>query len=526
MMQSNRLSDSSFLRPQPWSESVASTISAQPETQRTPTSVELLVQGQRDWKLRDRLPPLEVDWEKPYDPENPMDWGSRRKWTYVALISAVTFNTSLATTIFAPGVPELMSEFHADSDILATFVVSVYVVAFVFGPLAFAPLSELYGRCVLLNATSVLFLAFTAACAVSTALPVFVVFRFFQGLWGCVPLTLGGGIIADVVPPARRANALSGWQLGPLLGPVIGPIAGGYLSESLGWRWSFWIVSIIEGVLVILSLAILRETYAPTLLARRAARLRAETGNPGYRSVHDEAAASNRTAPSQVFARAILRPVKMLLRSPIVGILALTVSIVYGYLYLLFTTFTAVFSGTYNFSPGAAGLAYLGLGTGFMAGLLFTGLLSDKLALHLAGGSASALKPEHRLPPLVLGAFSVPVGLLWYGWAAAARAHWIVPITGTFFVGFGVLCVYMPVQAYLIDAFPVHAASASATNTVVRSLFGAFLPFAGPPLYGALGLGWGNSLLAFVALATAPAPFLLLKYGERIRLSPRFKLDL
>ncbi|OJD36441.1 mfs multidrug [Diplodia corticola] len=523
MIQVNNHSNPSFLRPQPWSESVASAISTQP-AQSIPASVELLVPGQRDRRQKD-LPPVEaVDWEKPYDPANPMDWGSRRKWTYVALISAVTFNTSLATTIFAPGVPELMSDFGSSSTILSSFVVSVYVVAFIFGPLVFAPVSELYGRCVLLNVTNVLFLAFTVGCAVSTNMAMFIVFRFFQGLWGCVPLTLGGGIIADVIPPARRANALSGWQLGPLLGPVIGPIAGGYLSESLGWRWSFWIVTIIEGVLVVLSIAILRETYGPTLLARKAAALRKSTGNPGYRSKYDDPGRK----PSQVFARAVLRPFKMLFLSPIVIILALMVSIVYGYLYLLFTTFTTVFEGTYGFSAGAAGLAYLGLGVGFMTGLLFTGVVSDRLALRMAAraGGDQELKPEYRLPPLVLGAFSVPVGLFWYGWACEARTHWIVPIIGTFFIGFGVLCIYMPVQAYLIDAFTIYAASASATNTVVRSLFGAFLPFAGPSLYDALGLGWGNSLLAFVALATAPGPFLLLKYGERIRLSPRFKLNL
>lgn len=51
----------------------------------------------------------------------------------------------------------------------------------------------------------------------------------------------------------------------------------------------------------------------------------------------------------------------------------------------------------------------------------------------------------------------------------------------------------------------------------MRSLFGAFIPLAAQPLYNRLGLGWGNSLLAFIALATVPIPFLFVKYGERIR---------
>jgi len=43
------------------------------------------------------------------------------------------------------------------------------------------------------------------------------------------------------------------------------------------------------------------------------------------------------------------------------------------------------------------------------------------------------------------------------------------------------------------------------------------LPLAAPKLYEALGLGWGNSLLAFLALAIVPVPILLIKHGETIR---------
>ena len=77
----------------------------------------------------------------------------------------------------------------------------------------------------------------------------------------------------------------------------------------------------------------------------------------------------------------------------------------------------------------------------------------------------------------------------------------------------------MPAQTYLIDVFGSEAAaSALAALTLVRSLAGAFLPLAGPPLYKALGLGWGNSLLGFIGLAFTPVPWFFYKYGERIRL--------
>ena len=84
----------------------------------------------------------------------------------------------------------------------------------------------------------------------------------------------------------------------------------------------------------------------------------------------------------------------------------------------------------------------------------------------------------------------------------------------------------MPVQTYLVDAFTLHAASAMAAATVLRSLVGACLPLAGQKMYATLGLGWGNSLLAFIALALCPVPFVFLKYGERIRKNPRFQVVL
>lgn len=83
----------------------------------------------------------------------------------------------------------------------------------------------------------------------------------------------------------------------------------------------------------------------------------------------------------------------------------------------------------------------------------------------------------------------------------------------------------LSVQTYLVDCYPRFAASVTAANTILRSLVGAFLPLAGQPLYKDLGLGWGNSVLAFVALAMVPLPLLFLKYGAWLRTNPKFKVE-
>ena len=263
-------------------------------------------------------------------------------------------------------------------------------------------------------------------------------------------------------------------------------------------------------------LLFVKETYAPQLLKIKTLRLRKETGNDELRSKYDKG-----QTPLQLFRLAVIRPSKMLLRSPIVGVLSLFVSVAYSYMYILFTTFTGVFEGSYGFNAGEAGLAYLGLGTGFCVGQFSIGIFTDKYLKRQEAKRGHA-RPEDRLPPLVVGSFLVPFGLFWYGWSADYHTHWIVPIIGTSLCGIGILYIFLPVQMYLVDAYTLYAASAIAASTVVRSVFGTCIPLAGPALYSKLGLGWGNSLLGFLALAFAPASLLLLRYGEKIRSNPKF----
>lgn len=177
----------------------------------------------------------------------------------------------------------------------------------------------------------------------------------------------------------------------------------------------------------------MRETHPQTILGRKAARLRRETGNLDLESKLDR-----HLSPQQILLASFIRPMKLLIFSPIVLILSIYVALIYGLLYLLFTTFSTVFEGQYGFSTGISGLAYLGIGVGELVGLFVFGALSDRiLKAKMAADNLTQPKPEYRLILMIWFAPIIPVGLFIYGWTAYYKVHWFIPIFGTFFVGYG-----------------------------------------------------------------------------------------
>ncbi len=225
--------------------------------------------------------------------------------------------------MFAPGIPRILAEYHETSSVTATFILSVYILGFAFGPLVIAPMSEIYGRSLLYNIGNVFFTIFSICTALSNGIGMMMAFRFLMGVAGSVPITIGSGSIADMMPVEMRGRAMAAWALGPLLGPCIGPVAGGYLIRAVGWRWVYWLIAILAGVITVFTYFTLKESYAPVILEKKAARLRKETGNPELRS----ALAIGGETPMDKVKLAIVRPLKLLFLAPIVTAMSLYVAI-------------------------------------------------------------------------------------------------------------------------------------------------------------------------------------------------------
>ncbi|KAL2871461.1 MFS transporter [Aspergillus lucknowensis] len=465
--------------------------------------------------------PKLVTWNGPDDPDNPKNWPMSKKWAIVVTVSCFTFISPVSSSMVAPALPSLAKDLHITDAVESQLALSVFVLAYAIGPLFLGPLSEIYGRVIVLQLSNLFYLIFNIACGVSQTKAQMIIFRFFSGLGGSAPLSVGGGVLSDCFKPEQRGKSIAIYSLAPLLGPAVGPIAGGFIAEHTTWRWVFYATSIVDGAIQVAGLFLLKETYAPKLLKDRAKKLRTETGDPLFQT---EIERQNKTL-GQIIRTALIRPFRLLSTQPIVQAVALYLAYTYGIMYLVLSTFPTLWTGAqyYNESTGIGGLNYISIGLGFWLGSQLCAPLNDRIYRRLKARNNSIGKPEFRVPLLSIAAFLTPAGLFIYGWTGEKQTHWIAPNIGAALFGMGNIIAFQCAQSYMIDAYTRFAASALAATACMRSLCGFAFPLFAPYMYNSLHFGWGNSLLGFVSLALGiPAPIFLWRYGPALRKKSTF----
>ncbi|KAF2626067.1 MFS general substrate transporter [Macroventuria anomochaeta] len=460
-----------------------------------------------------------VTWDSPDDPANPKNWSIKRKWAATLIVSCFTLVSPISSSMISPALASISRDFNITNEVEAQLTLSIFVLAYAIGPLFLGPLSEIYGRVIVLQLSNLFYLAWNLGCGFAQTSGQLMAFRFLSGLGGSAPLAIGGGVLSDCFHAEQRGKAISIYSLAPLLGPAIGPIAGGFISQNTTWRWCFYATTIFTAVVQCFGVFFLQETYAPKLLAWKRDKLIKESGN---KELHTEFDSPDRTLATTLKI-AMQRPFVLLGTQPILQVLACYMAYLYGLMYLMLSTFPRLWTGQYHMSAGIGSLNFISMGVGFFLGTQITAPLNDMLYRRLKKQNHGVGKPEFRVPIMVPASLLVPVGLFWYGWSAQANVHWIMPNIGAALFCGGVIIGFQCIQTYLVDSYTRYAASAIAAATVLRSLAGFGFPLFAPAMYNALDFGWGNSLLGFVALALGvPAPFMLWKFGEGLRAKSQF----
>ncbi|KAI8957438.1 MFS general substrate transporter [Daldinia sp. FL1419] len=458
------------------------------------------------------------------DPRLPQNWSRMRRWLIIIVLSLMSLMVSMSLVINAPASTSIEKEFNNYDNFLSIFYITVPNLGQVVSAFYVGPLSERFGRIPILHLFNVLFLIFTMVAGFSNSFSMIIAFRFLGGA-SIASIGLNPSITGDLFPIHERGSAMSITSLIPILGSAVGPIAGGYITQYLSWRWTFWIMAILTAALMPILVIVMRESYVPVI--RRRALKKARLNEEKVKSPPKYFRGWNMTTV-KALSLLVVRPFVILGSSRIAVLMAVYIGVIFGYLSLLASTNATVFQEVYGFSESESGLIYIATTIGTISGMIMCRFTLDFFLLRgfsMKKPDANAIpRPENRLIPTIPAMVAFPAGLLIYGWSLEKRLHWVVPALATVLYGFSLSSSVTPIMNYLVDIFGDRSASAVAACLPLRYIGGAFLPVAAPYLYDRLGYGWANTLLAFILIAVVPVIFLAIvrpqKVGVPTRVSP------
>lgn len=270
----------------------------------------------------------------------------------------------------------------------------------------------------------------------------------------------------------------------------------------------------------IIDVFVICESYEPVLLARKAGRLRAASGNWALHAEFEEW--SQRVTMKYYIRKFAIRPFIML-ATPISFFISVYASFIFGVFYASLAAFPVIYEEGRGWNKLVGTFPFFALLVGIAIGSLVVAL-NQRYYNTQYKASGGKVVPEARLLSMMFGSFFFAAGLFVLGWTAEKEA-WIASFTGIALIGYGFFAIFQSALNYLVDAFKTYGASAIAANTFLRSTFTAIFPLFIEPMYHRLGTPWATSVFGFFATILIPIPFVLYAYGERIRTRGRFSRE-
>jgi EmrB/QacA subfamily drug resistance transporter len=192
----------------------------------------------------------------------PVDPGERAsKWVVLALSGTATFMTTLDSSIVNIGLPSIARAFGVQLSGNIEWVIIGYLVVIAAVLLTFGRLADVLGRKPLFLAGLALFTFGSALCGAAPSLGVLIAARCFQGLGAAGILCVNVAMITRAFPAAERGRALGLNMILLALGVSAGPTIGGILTQTLSWRWIFYVNLPIGGLAFLAAWYLLTERY-------------------------------------------------------------------------------------------------------------------------------------------------------------------------------------------------------------------------------------------------------------------------
>ena len=169
----------------------------------------------------------------------------------------------LCTDFYLPALPEITQQLQATST-QTQLSLTAALIGLGLGQLFFGPLSDRIGRLKPLALSLLLFIFSSAMCALTRDINMLIVWRFLQGFAGAGGSVLSRSIARDKYQGTLLTQFFALLMTVNGIAPVLSPVLGGYVITAFDWRILFWTMAAIGGVLLVMSLTILRETRPAT----------------------------------------------------------------------------------------------------------------------------------------------------------------------------------------------------------------------------------------------------------------------
>ena len=185
-----------------------------------------------------------------------------RNWV-LGVTSLASFMMALDALVITTAFATIRADFGASVETLQ-WAVNAFNLTFAVLLLTGAALGDRFGRRRMFAAGIALFLLASAACALAGSAGWLIAARAGQGAGAALVMPLAMAILSGAFPKEERARALGIFSGVTGFALIVGPAIGGFITESFGWRWIFWINLPIGIIGIALAVARLRESFGPS----------------------------------------------------------------------------------------------------------------------------------------------------------------------------------------------------------------------------------------------------------------------
>ncbi|CAG8488776.1 16045_t:CDS:2 [Cetraspora pellucida] len=418
--------------------------------------------------------------------DDPRNWPSKKKLIVLIIVTICGLSTPIAGTIHYPALVVMQEDFNASILAIDTFgsVFTFFIGAWALVWAAYS--DELATRKKVYIASLLVFISASVVCAIVTNIWLLTVIRSIQACGNSAVLPLSAGIISDIYGPLERGRAFGIFYFVFWIGPFLATIFGGFIAQYLGWRWIFWLLAIFGGLLLILILFFLPETFnVNALKANSILRL-------------------NPVAPLKLF------------KYPYITLIITYICISTLLIHIQNISIPINFSARYNFTASEIGIYFIAPSFGLMLGSLLGGKYSDYISQKSILNSGDYC-PEVRIKSAWFGSLIIPVTCFIYGWLLEINFNIYVLGILLFFCSFGMLSTFSTLSTYLVDSCPGRGASVMALVSLIRFCVPGILTIFETSIEESLGVRWMFTLISILCFLSISLLIVVYINGKKWR---------